>query len=168
VANRIKANPREGAPSPPGAGTAGFLLELRSGAAKLPTTAAHDADRTAPRVAQAFPGIAQDSQVSSAGGQTLLAGSAPAPTAAGQFPEGKVLLSIDESCRSLGVGRTKLYSLIGRDKLTAVKIGRSTRLRVVDVVAFVESLPATKPKTADDDRTPSSAPRTAHARCSTR
>jgi len=39
---------------------------------------------------------------------------------------------------AIGVGITKGYELIGKGELEAIKIGRSTRITVASIKAFVE------------------------------
>ena len=48
-----------------------------------------------------------------------------------------LLLTIPQAARVLAVGRTTVYELIGAGELEAVHIGRSVRVPVVAVRAFV-------------------------------
>lgn len=52
------------------------------------------------------------------------------------------LLPPSEAKVALGCGTTKLYELIGNGSLTAVKLGRHTRIRESSIIAFQASLPA--------------------------
>jgi excisionase family DNA binding protein len=51
-------------------------------------------------------------------------------------------MKIEQACRYLNVGRSKLYELIREGKLDAVKIGKSARITTASLKRFVESLPA--------------------------
>lgn len=46
-------------------------------------------------------------------------------------------LSIADACRSIGIGRTKLYELISEGRLETVKIGRRTLILTRSVEALV-------------------------------
>lgn len=50
-------------------------------------------------------------------------------------------LSVGEAVRMFGIGRTKLYELIQRGDIEAVKLGRRTLIRAASARAFMESLP---------------------------
>lgn len=50
-------------------------------------------------------------------------------------------LSVGEAVRRFGIGRTKLYELIQRGDIEAVKLGRRTLIRAASARAFLESLP---------------------------
>lgn len=50
-------------------------------------------------------------------------------------------LSVGEAVRMFGIGRTKLYELIQRGDIEAVKLGRRTLIRAASARAFIESLP---------------------------
>jgi excisionase family DNA binding protein len=47
-----------------------------------------------------------------------------------------------EACEALRVGRTKLYGLIGQQKLKAVALGGKTLIPRAEVERFLESLPS--------------------------
>jgi excisionase family DNA binding protein len=49
-----------------------------------------------------------------------------------------LLLTIPDAARVLAVGRSTLYELIGSGQLATVHIGRSVRISVEEVRAFVE------------------------------
>ncbi len=58
------------------------------------------------------------------------------------------LLSVEQSCDVLGIGRTNFYGLVVAEKLSVVKIGRRTFVRVEELDRFVAALaagPATRP-----------------------
>lgn len=50
-------------------------------------------------------------------------------------------LSVGEAVRTFGIGRTKLYELIRRGDIEAVKLGSRTLIRAASARAFIESLP---------------------------
>jgi excisionase family DNA binding protein len=50
------------------------------------------------------------------------------------------LLRVEEAAQWLGVGRTKAYQLVHRGTLPSVTIGRSRRVLVSALEAFVEQL----------------------------
>ncbi len=50
------------------------------------------------------------------------------------------LLSIEETCKTIGLGRTKIYQLVNSGELKAHKIGKRTVFRNEDVESFIESL----------------------------
>jgi excisionase family DNA binding protein len=52
-----------------------------------------------------------------------------------------LLVSITESCRLLGVGRTKLYELIASGELRIRKIGRKSLISMSDLERWAERLP---------------------------
>lgn len=49
-----------------------------------------------------------------------------------------LLLTVPEAARLLAIGRTSLYRLIQDGDLRVVKIGRATRVPLVDLQAFVD------------------------------
>ncbi|MGQ0527405.1 MAG: helix-turn-helix domain-containing protein [Alphaproteobacteria bacterium] len=49
-------------------------------------------------------------------------------------------LSIEESCRAIGVGRTKLYQLINSGQLRAKKVDKRTFILTEDLQRFLSSL----------------------------
>jgi excisionase family DNA binding protein len=53
-----------------------------------------------------------------------------------------LLCSITESCRLLGVGRTKLYEVIASGELRIRKIGRKSLIAMSDLQRWAERLPA--------------------------
>lgn len=48
-------------------------------------------------------------------------------------------LSIADAARALGIGRSKLYELIGAEQLETVKLGTRTLVRVVSLRAFSDT-----------------------------
>jgi excisionase family DNA binding protein len=50
------------------------------------------------------------------------------------------LLSVEETARALGIGRSKTYELIAAGELESVHIGRAARVPVTAVEDFVERL----------------------------
>jgi excisionase family DNA binding protein len=50
------------------------------------------------------------------------------------------LLRVEEVARWLGVGRTKAYELVHKGRLPSVTIGRSRRIAVSALEAFIEQL----------------------------
>lgn len=46
------------------------------------------------------------------------------------------LLRIPETCRALGIGRSKVYDLINEGRLEKVKIGKRTLVRVASIRAL--------------------------------
>lgn len=49
-----------------------------------------------------------------------------------------LVLSVSEACSALRIGKTTLYTLINSNKLTAVKIGRGTRITSASVRGLIE------------------------------
>ncbi|MGI8825179.1 MAG: helix-turn-helix domain-containing protein [Chloroflexota bacterium] len=49
----------------------------------------------------------------------------------------KLLLTIPEACHVLGIGRSHLYALLGK-QLPVVRIGRSVRVHTDDVRRFAQ------------------------------
>ena len=54
----------------------------------------------------------------------------------------QMLLKVDEAARRLGVGRSHLYGYVLRGELESVKLGRSRRVPVEALDAFVKRLRA--------------------------
>lgn len=54
----------------------------------------------------------------------------------------KLLLTPEEAAYALGVGRSTLFELMNSDALESVKIGRSRRVPVAALAAYVERLQA--------------------------
>jgi excisionase family DNA binding protein len=49
----------------------------------------------------------------------------------------KLLLTVEEAAVALGLGRTYTYSLVMRDEITSVKVGRKRRIPLFALEAFV-------------------------------
>lgn len=58
-------------------------------------------------------------------------------------------LSIEEVRAATGLGRTKLYSLIGSGELKARKIGKRTIILKEDLEAFLNNLPSYTPENVE-------------------
>ncbi len=58
----------------------------------------------------------------------------------------KLLLTVDEAARALGVGRTLLYELLMRREIDSVKVGRVRRVPIDALRAYItrqlEAMPA--------------------------
>jgi excisionase family DNA binding protein len=54
---------------------------------------------------------------------------------------GPLAYEIDRACAVSGLGRSKVYELIGERRLKAKKCGRKTLILRADLEAFLESLP---------------------------
>ena len=54
--------------------------------------------------------------------------------------DGVLLDTIEDTKRKLRVGRTRIYELINRGDLYAVKLGRSTRIVAASTQRFVNNL----------------------------
>lgn len=52
----------------------------------------------------------------------------------------RLLLTIDDVAKQLGVGKTTVYVLLAKGALRAVRIGRSTRIPAAELHAFTERL----------------------------
>ncbi|MGA7450469.1 MAG: helix-turn-helix domain-containing protein [Rhodoplanes sp.] len=52
-----------------------------------------------------------------------------------------LLFSVSEACRILGIGRSKLYSLIAAGELTVRKVGRKTLIPRTELEGFAARLP---------------------------
>ena len=50
----------------------------------------------------------------------------------------RLTVKVTDAMGMLGIGRTKLYDLIGRGEIETIKIGKATRVIVESVYAFVE------------------------------
>lgn len=51
----------------------------------------------------------------------------------------KVLLSVEEAAQALGIGRSKAYELILKGDLISIKLGRSRKVPVEAISAFVKA-----------------------------
>lgn len=50
------------------------------------------------------------------------------------------LLSVAETLKCLGIGRTKLYQLANSGSITGVKLGRRTLFRAADLDSYIAGL----------------------------
>jgi len=50
----------------------------------------------------------------------------------------RLTVRVTDAMAMLGIGRTKLYDLIGRGEIETIKIGKGTRVIVGSIHAFVE------------------------------
>jgi excisionase family DNA binding protein len=66
--------------------------------------------------------------------------SAEARRPSDELTSGRGLLRVEEAAEWLGVGRTKAYELVYRGTLASVTIGRSRRIPVSALEAFVTRL----------------------------
>jgi excisionase family DNA binding protein len=55
---------------------------------------------------------------------------------------GPALLRINDACRFIGLGRSKLYELIAQGEISVVKIGTRTLVPMASLEKFVRSLPS--------------------------
>jgi excisionase family DNA binding protein len=55
---------------------------------------------------------------------------------------GPVLLRINDACRFIGIGRSKLYELIAQGQIDAVKVGARTLVPTTSLEKFIRSLPS--------------------------
>ncbi|MCJ7420945.1 helix-turn-helix domain-containing protein [Sphingomicrobium astaxanthinifaciens] len=53
-----------------------------------------------------------------------------------------ITISINDAAQAMGIGRTKLYELINKGDVTAVKVGRRTLIKTSSIEAFVSNLEA--------------------------
>ncbi len=53
----------------------------------------------------------------------------------------KLLMTCEEAAWSLGISRSKLYTMIAQGKVVPVKIGGNTLFRTEDLEAYARSLP---------------------------
>jgi excisionase family DNA binding protein len=58
----------------------------------------------------------------------------------------QLVVSVAEACAAARISRTTVYELIRSGELTAIKIGRSTRIRASDLRDWIEKLPTVEPK----------------------
>ena len=53
-------------------------------------------------------------------------------------PDERLALPIAEAARRIGIGRTLMYDLIAAGKIHTVHIGRAHRVRVEELIAFLD------------------------------
>lgn len=51
------------------------------------------------------------------------------------------MVSVEEAMGALGIKRTFFYGLVGQGRITPVKLGRRTLVKVSDLQAFIAALP---------------------------
>ena len=56
-------------------------------------------------------------------------------------PSNILSMSVADACKTVGIGRTRLYSLIGEGRITAVRCGGKTLILADSLRTFVTSLP---------------------------
>ena len=56
------------------------------------------------------------------------------------------LCDTQEACKIIGVRTTKLYALLKKGEITAIKCGKSTRFRLSVLQTYIASLPAYAPQ----------------------
>lgn len=64
----------------------------------------------------------------------------PAPRGAVDSPMPRLLLTVEEAARCIGIGRSLMYELIAAGDLATVQIGRLRRVRPEDLSGFVSGL----------------------------
>ena len=62
----------------------------------------------------------------------------PLPPVREDYP---IMVRIEGAVQLTGIGRTKLYELIGSGEIESVKIGRSRHIIVASLIQFVGNLP---------------------------
>ena len=50
----------------------------------------------------------------------------------------QILMTVDEAAKALSIGRTKTYELVGSGIIPSVRIGRSVRVPVKQLVELIE------------------------------
>ena len=56
----------------------------------------------------------------------------------GQDQEQPVLLTVEQVCRIINLGRSKTYELIASNLIPSISIGRSRRVLRADLMAWIE------------------------------
>lgn len=59
------------------------------------------------------------------------------------------MISINEACQQLGIGRSTFYREVAAGRLTIRKAGCRSLIRQSDLDAWMEALPTLKPATSD-------------------
>jgi excisionase family DNA binding protein len=57
----------------------------------------------------------------------------------GSEPHPRLLMRISEAANCLAISRASLYQIIQRGELSVIKVGRSSRLRLSDLSAWVSA-----------------------------
>ena len=55
------------------------------------------------------------------------------------IPDSAHLLTIDEACEALGIGRTKTYELVMSGELASIKIGSRRLIAVTTIARYIET-----------------------------
>ena len=58
--------------------------------------------------------------------------------------DGRLALTVEEAAKAAGVGRTTIFLELRRGRLKARKVGRRTVISVVDLHAWLETLPTSR------------------------
>lgn len=66
----------------------------------------------------------------------------PAPTPAPDPDRGRVLFTVEEAARKLGIGKTLAWQLVGAGELESVRIGRLRRVHTDAIAAYARRLVA--------------------------
>jgi excisionase family DNA binding protein len=61
------------------------------------------------------------------------------------------LLTIKEAAKAYKICRTNLYAAMNAGKLSAIKIGRSTRIRRADMDALLATMPVYQSKSSETE-----------------
>jgi len=61
----------------------------------------------------------------------------------------QILLTIPEACRALGIGRSKLYTLIAAGEISVRKCGRKSLIFRSEVLALADRLPVATRRPAE-------------------
>ena len=64
----------------------------------------------------------------------------PATRPAPHVPIDRMLLTVEEAAKALGVGRSLMFELIATGQVESVRLGRLRRVRPEDLHSFVASL----------------------------
>lgn len=67
-------------------------------------------------------------------------------------PDERLAVTVPEAARRIGIGRTLMYDLIASGAIETVHIGRAHRVRVDDLVAFLDREVHKRDRTEPDDR----------------
>lgn len=62
----------------------------------------------------------------------------PRPVTVEVEPDERLTLSVMEAAQRIGIGRTLMYELIAAGRIETVHIGRAHRVRVEELVAFLD------------------------------
>ena len=62
----------------------------------------------------------------------------PRPVTVEVDPDERLTLSVTEAAQRIGIGRTLMYELIAAGQIETVHIGRAHRVRVEELVAFLD------------------------------